>query len=74
MKITLGRTSDFMIVILPFKDRFLAFHTHNIFLMSSNRSSEFKLTISLTFFENHTPKVLKQPVIILISANDNGFL
>ena len=63
-----------MIVILPFKDKFLAFQIHNNFLMSSNLSSNFRLNISFVFLKNHIPKVLKQPFLTLILDKQDGFL
>ena len=63
-----------MIIILPFKDKFLAFQIQSNFFMSTNPSSMFRLTISFVLLENHIPKVLKQLFLTLISNKEDGFL
>ena len=49
-KMILDKTSDFMIVILPLKDKLLAFQIHSNLLMSSNHSPKFRLTIFFGIF------------------------
>ena len=63
-----------MIVILPFKDKFLTFQIRSNFFKSTNLSSKFRLTISFVLLEKHMPKVLKQPFLTLILDKEDGLL